>query len=358
MTARLPFTLPAREPVTRIRQCDPRSLKTRTRPRTQNLGGFDDQYVDIVDYIVRITDEIWMDRAVGRIYDTYDASCTIYSSYGVVRSVEEVVAGTITTLDAFPDGEVHHLNVAWSGDERAGFYTAHLGHSRSTNVGSTMWGPPTGRRASIRFAADCVSRDNRIHTEWLVRDAGAQVRQLGFDVHDCARIAAEIRPLETFVVSPETRLEGQTPRQPLDLPADTIDGWTRHLFHNLWNLRRIDHIPQLYAEDAVVHSGGGRVAQGQRNIGALLLHIQAALPDAIMRVEHVCHAEETDGVIVAARWVLEGTTRPGALLGACPAGKPVFMMGVSHMRFGEDGRIVEEWQVFDEVGVLAQAYRG
>jgi len=32
------------------------------------------------------------------------------------------------------------------------------------------------------------------------------------------------------------------------------------------------------------------------------------------------------------------------------------MMGVSHMRFTGD-RIVEEWMIFDELGVLAQAYR-
>src|SRR5687767_12743638 len=133
----LPFRLPQRPAVTRIRRCDVGALAAPSGERTQPMKGFEDQFVDIVDYIVRITDEIWMDRAIGRIYDTYDASCTIYSSYGVVRSVEEVIAGTITTLNAFPDGEIHHLNVAWSGDEQAGFYTSHLGHSRSTNVGRT-----------------------------------------------------------------------------------------------------------------------------------------------------------------------------------------------------------------------------
>lgn len=352
----LPFVLPERPPVTRIRQRDVRELRAPAGGRTQDMAGFEDQYVDIVDYIVRITDEIWMDRAIGRIYDTYDASCVIYSSYGVVRSVEEVIAGTVTTLNAFPDGEIHHLNVAWSGDEDAGFYTSHLGHSRSTNVGRTGFGPATGRRASIRFAADCISRENRIHTEWLVRDNGAMVRQLGFDIHEVARRTAEAPGFERFILSPETRLEGQAPRRALDLPTDTVDGWARHMMHNLWNLRRLDWLDRYYAPDAIVHAGGGRVAQGARNIGALMIHVQAAIPDGVMRIEHVCHSEETDGVIVAVRWVLEGTTAPGGVLGECPAGKPVFMMGVSHMRFA-GGRIAEEYMVFDELGVLAQAYR-
>jgi predicted ester cyclase len=322
------------------------------------MKGFEDRFTDIVDYIVRITDEIWMDRAVGSIYDTYDASCVIYSSYGVTRSVEEVIAGTISTLNAFPDGEIHHLNVAWSGDEENGFYTSHLGHSRSTNVGRTSFGPGTGRKSSIRFAADCISKDNRIHTEWLVRDAGAQVRQLGFEPQEIARKLARASAAETPVVFPETRLEGQAPRQRLGVDRGTVDGWARHLFHDLWNLKRFDWLEQHYDAGAVVHGGGGRYAQGIRNIGSLLIHIQTAIPDGVMRVEHVCHSEETDGVIVAVRWVYEGTTAPGGVLGECPAGEPVFMMGISHLRLSAEGMIVEEWMVFDEIGVLTQAYRG
>ncbi len=353
----LPFSLPDRPPVTRIRQRDARALLVRGGERTQPLAGFEPRFTDIVDYIVRITDEIWMDRAVGYIYDTYAHDCVIYSSYGIVRSVEEVIAGTVTTLNAFPDGEIHHLNVAWSGDEAAGFYTSHLGHSRSTNVGRSGWGPATGRRASIRFAADCVSRDNRIHTEWLVRDNGAQVRQLGFDPHEVARAAAERPGFERFLVSPETRMEGQAPRARLDVDAGTVEGWARSLFHDVWNLRRLDWVGRHYADGVVAHAGGGRVAQGLRNYQALVLHVLAAIPDGVLRVENVCWSEETDGVIVAVRWVLEGTTQPGGVLGECPAGRPVFMMGISHLRLDEDGKVAEEWMIFDEIGVLAQAYR-
>jgi predicted ester cyclase len=352
----LPFALPERPPATRIRQADTRALLAPAGPRTQPMAGFEEQFVDIVDYVVRITEEIWVERAVGRIYDTYDAGCTVYSSYGVVRSVEDVVASTVGTLHAFPDGEVHHLNVAWSGDDQAGFYTSHLGYSQSTNVGVSAYGPPTGRRIGLRFVADCISRDNRIHTEWLVRDNGAMVRQLGFDLHDAARRVAASPRGELAVLSPPTRLEGQAPRRWYEGPNDTPEGWIAHHFSEVWNRRRFDHVPFHYAKDAVAHWAGGRVANGPRNIGALIVGLLASLPDSTIRVEHVSWSEETDGVILAARWTLEGTTRPGGLLGDVPAGKPVFVMGMSHFRFG-GGHIVEEWTVFDEVGVLAQAYR-
>jgi predicted ester cyclase len=357
MNADLPFALPSRPPVTLLRQQDARSLRQPPGGnRTQPMRGFEDRFTDIVDYIVRITDEIWMDRAVGYIYDTYDASCTVYSSYGIVRSVEEVVASTVTTLNAFPDGEIHHLAVAWSGDEEQGFYTSHLGHSRSTNVGRTAWGAGTGRRTSIRFVADCISRDNRIHTEWLVRDNGAAVRQLGFDPHTIARGAAEAGAAESFLVSPPTRLDGQAPRGTLDADTTTLDGWARALFHDVWNLRRLDWLGRAYSAEIIAHAGGGRTAQGLRNYQSLILHVLAAIPDGVMRIEHVCWSEEADGLIVAVRWVLEGRSAPGGVLGECPAGKPVFMMGMSHLRLA-GGSIVEEWMLFDEIGVLAQTYR-
>ena len=349
------FQLPRRPKVTLLRQQDVRSLRQPPGERTQPMRGFEDRFPDIVDYVVRITDEIWMDRAVGYIYDTYDASCTVYSSYGIVRSVEEVIASTVTTLNAYPDGEIHHLAVAWSGNEDEGFYTSHLGHSRSTNVGRTGWGPATNRRTSIRFVADCISKDNRIHTEWLVRDNGAAVRQLGFDPHVIARKAAEAGMPETFVVSPPTRLDGQAPRARLDLDETTVDGWARALFHDVWNLRRLDWLPRAYADDVVAHAGGGRTAQGLRNYQSLVLHVLAAIPDGVLRVVHVCWSEEADGVIVAVRWMLEGRSAPGGVLGECPAGKPVFMMGMSHLRIA-GGKVVEEWMLFDEIGVLAQAY--
>ncbi len=357
MTNDLPFVLPPRPKVTLLRQQDARGLRDHAlAERTQPLRGFEDRFTDIVDYIVRITDEIWMDRAIGYIYDTYDASCTVYSSYGIVRSVEEVIASTVTTLNAYPDGEIHHLAVAWSGDEDQGFYTSHLGHSRSTNVGRTAWGPATGKRTSIRFVADCISRDNRIHTEWLVRDNGAAVRQLGFDPHVIARKAAEAGAAESFVISPPTRLDGQAPRGRLMVDESTLDGWARALFHDIWNLRRLDWLARAYSDEVIAHAGGGRTAQGLRNYQSLVLHVQAAIPDGVMRVEHVCWCEEADGVIVAVRWVLEGNSAPGGVLGECPAGKAVFMMGMSHLRLA-GGKIVEEWMLFDEIGVLAQTYR-
>ena len=353
----LPFAVPERPPVTRIRQRDTAELTASSGIRTQPMAGFEDDFTDIVDYIVRITEQIWVERAVGRIYDTYDANCTVYTTNGVVRSVEEVIASTTAGIHMAPDGESHHLNVAWSGDEAEGFYTSHLGYARSTNSGASPYGPATGNRLGRFFVADCISRGNLIHTEWLVRDNGAAVRQMGFDIHEVAQRLAEVPLAEAPIVSVPTRLKGQVPRKGYDGPTDTIAGWVENHFSKIWNMRRFDHIPHAYAPTVIAHWGGGRIASGTRNLSSLVIGLLASLPDATMRVEHVSWSEETDGLIVAARWMLEGTTRSGGLLGDVPAGRPVGVMGMTHLRFAGP-LVVEEWTIFDEVAVLAQAYRG
>ncbi len=346
----LPFILPEQPQATRLR------VEAGVEAPPHAITSVEERSAGIVDHVVRVTDTMWADRAIGSIYDTCDASCTIYGAYGIVRSVEEIVAGTVAALNAWPDGEITHLNVAWSGDEQRGFHTSHLGHGCATNLGDTRFGPETGQRVSAHFAADCLSRDNRVHTGWLVCDNGAVVRQLGFDRHEVARRIATDPVAEPMVVSPDTRLVGQVPRAPLDVDRSTVEGWATALFHETWTLRRLDWLGRHYADDVIVHAGGGRKAKGIRDCQRLVLHILAAIPDGVLRVDHVCWSDEADGVIVAVRWVLEGYCRPGGFLGACPAGRPVSMTGISHLRLA-GGRVVEEWMLFDEVAVLVQTYR-
>jgi hypothetical protein len=350
-----PFALPERPPVTKIRHAKTLDLLNPQGQRTQSMSGFEDKYVDIVDYIIRITHEIWVDRGVGRIYDTYDANCVVYSALGTVRSVEDVVAATLQSIAASGDGESHHLNVAWSGDDEEGFYTSHLGFAYATNSGPTVFGPATGKRTGRFFVADCITKDNRIHTEWLMRDNGAAVRQMGYDPHEVAQRLAETPSPESPAVSVPTRLNGQAIREPYDGPTDTLRGWAEKHFDH-WNMRRFDLLAEHYDPNVIAHWYSGKTASGARNTISLILGLLASMPTSTIRVEHVSWAEETDGVIVAVRWTLEGWTRTGGLLGDVPVGKPLAIMGATHFRF-VDGLIAEEWTIFDEIGTLVNVYR-
>src|SRR6266566_3362348 len=63
--------------------------------RRQPMRGVDEEYVDIVDYIVRITHRIWEDQDVGYIYDTYSTGCVVYGEVGETHGVERVVEETV-----------------------------------------------------------------------------------------------------------------------------------------------------------------------------------------------------------------------------------------------------------------------
>lgn len=351
------FRIEQRPRVTQVRHATEAEMLAASARADRDLDGFPTDYADIIDFIVKITRRIWVDGAIGLIYDTYDPSCVVFTASDVIRGVDMVVEGTTMSMATSPDLDNHFLNIAWSGNARDGFYTSHLGFGTGLSIGDTAYGAATGRSATIRFCADCISLNGRIHTEWLARDNGALVRQLGIDLHDAARRVAEMPPREIYVRGWPTRLDGQTPPEALDLARVTLEEHLRHLFHDIWNRRMFDEIAVHYDPGARLHTAGARVAEGVAGIRALHLSLLAAMPDARMTIANICWSEEVDGVIGAVRWELAGTSRAGAWFGPMPSGVPIAVPGMTHCRFGSDGRIVEEWTVFDEVGVLAQVYR-
>jgi predicted ester cyclase len=352
----LPFALPVRPQVTRIRQRMLTDLVKGPPARTQPLSGYDAHYGDIVDYIVRITEEIWRDRVVDRIYETYDPGCVVHGASYIMRTAREVVTATLATLVSYPDGVTDHVNIAWRGDETEGFYTSHLGYSKGTNLGASEFGPASGKRVMSYFVADCISKNNLIHTEWLMHDSGAVLHYLGLNLRETAQKMAADTRIKGFVVSPSVPTDTKTTHQLYNGPNDTPDGWALHHFDAVWNGRQHGHVPFHFAADAIAHWPGCRDAVGHDAIGKLIKSLLSSLPDATTRVEHVSWSEETDGVILAVRWLIHGTTQTGGIFGDIPGGKKIAFWGSSHFRFG-NGRVVEEWTVFDELDALIQAYR-
>lgn len=47
--------------------------------KKQELPGFDAEYLDIVDYILKITHRIWEEKGIGVIYDTYANNCLVHA---------------------------------------------------------------------------------------------------------------------------------------------------------------------------------------------------------------------------------------------------------------------------------------
>jgi predicted ester cyclase len=357
---RIPARVEARENVSRVRHRPVNELLEPRSTRTQSLDGFEDVYSDIVHYIAYCTHRIWAEKGIGLIYSHYDDAVVVHTPYGTQTSVEEVVAGTIQMLQAFPDRESRLGNVAWKGDDKQGFYTSHLGTSRMTNLGPSVYGEATGRKVRIRHIADCQIKQNLIYREWLVRDNGALVRQLGLDPVEIATKLAEANVragVQPIVAGLPERGVGQRHPEPLDLPSGpeaSMEDNLRHMFHDVWNCRRLDRIKDYFASDVNVQTAPGRELHGVQGVTWYIIALLAAFPDAVMNFDHFCDVHETDGYIAAVRWSLNGTHLGNGQFGP-PSGKSVSILGMSHFRF-KNGKIVQEWTVWDEISVLMQIH--
>ncbi len=330
--------------------------------RAQSLGGFDDDYVDIVDYILRSTHKIWEEGGLGLIYDHYQHNAVVWTSEGLTYGREQVIAASARTQAAFPDVRLYGGDVIWTGNDADGFHTSHrimwIGH----NTAHSVYGPPTGRRLQRWGIANCFVRENRVVQEWIARDEMSLVMQLGFDPHEVARRMVEKEP-SAGVGSPSVgeieRVVGET--TPADLPLKNDGEFdpedvVRRIYHDIWNWRKLNLLKQYYAENYACHAAGGRELYGRGDLRAFILAMLSAFSDLTLTVDHVYwNGNATDGYRVATRWTWQGTHDSFGIYGE-PSGARIRIMGISH-QWIRNNRVVEEWMLFDEFALLKQIYR-
>ena len=162
-------------------------LRNPGKERVQSMRGFDETYVDIIDYIVRITHRIWEEKDIGYITDTYRHNSHVYDDYGLQYGSEKIVADTAHTINAFPDIRLFADEIIWAGNDEVGFHTSHRTVIMGHNSGYSRYGPPTGKKVELWCIANCVSLENEIFAEWVVYDTASLIRQLGFDLPQMAR---------------------------------------------------------------------------------------------------------------------------------------------------------------------------
>ncbi|MDJ0928611.1 MAG: ester cyclase [Gammaproteobacteria bacterium] len=347
--------------VTRAAWTDISDLLAPDNRARQNLPGFDDEYVDIVDFIIRVTHRIWEEKNVGLCAQYYSPDAVIHTLSGDVRGAEEVTRQTTRMLAAFPDRSLYGDNVVWSQESDGSFYTSHRITSHLTHQGHGDLGEPTGRRASVLTIADCIVRENRIVEEWLMRDSIGLLLQLGFDPHRVAQQqasrGARDQDFEQWRDGSWQMVQAQPSAAPGDMPMprEAPGEFAAMLLDRLWNHQMFGAVEQFYAYNCSVQGPSGRRLFGHGEIVGHIVSLRAAFPDARLTVEHVCATpgpeDETD---IALRWLIAGTNTAPSFYGR-PSGRRVLIMGATHWRLTGD-RITEEWTVFDELAVLRQIY--
>ncbi|MGY4690747.1 ester cyclase [Salibacterium sp. K-3] len=327
--------------------------------KKQSMDGFGD-YKNIVDYIVKITRQIWKEKDIGLIYDTYSHGIQIHRGLINSHGVNEVIAGTLQTLQGFPDRTGLGWSIIWSGNDKDGFFTSHRGRSVATNLGDTLYGPATGKRVVFRTTADCLIHANKIYEEWLVMDTYHLVQQLGFDPVEVAKRTAKqtakLAPSIHFGAS-ETAEEGLPPKQYTPkFQGFEIGDFMLEMFNKIWERRSFNYVKEFYEENAVVHYVCNKDLVGHSEIQGMLINLFASVPNAKVMVDRVtCNKRDSDkNWDVAVRWRIQGIHGGIGYFGQ-PSGHPIEINGMNHFKIRNE-KISEEWMLFDGIEVLRQIY--
>lgn len=152
-------------------------------------------------------------------------------------------------------------------------------------------------------------------------------------------IARAIDGLEPYVQS-TTNTGG-------DSMSGANEALVRRFFEEFCNGRRSELAEEIIAPDYVSHGPQAPPAEGPEEVIARVGLYQEAV-DGHWDVQQMI----STGDYVIARWIGSGTHR-GELMGIDPTGKPISVDAISIFRI-TDGKIAEEWTVWDALGLLQQ----
>ena len=327
------------------------------------LEGFSQRWNDFPDYILGVTREIWEDRGVGTLNHTYAPDIPVRSPMGIQMGNQAVIASTMATIAEFPDRELFGEDVIWCGDAASpeGMLSSHRLITTATHGRDGAFGPISGKRFTVRVIADCAARNDTIYDEWLVRDYGGIVRQLGFQPDAYAGALIE--------------REGGPGRSPMPyLPEnDTEVRYTGTGNDNEWGERYADTLTRLMETDFQVvrqrydravtgEYAGGQSALSWGPVEQFWLGLRSSFPDAKFTIHHRIGMDaDMLPPRAAVRWSLDGTHSGWGAFGA-PTGVRVHVFGMCHAEYGpfrhpestEPATIRRECALYDEVAIWKQ----
>ena len=316
------------------------------------MKGFDQKFKDFPDYIIGITKEIWEDRGIATLHRYYSDDIVVRSPASVVIGNQKVIGATMATLAEFPDRTLLGEDVIWCGSPEEGMLSSHRLLSTATHARDGVYGKATGKRLTYRILADCHAIENQINDEWLIRDQGAIVRQLGVDPK---AYAADLIEKEG---GPEHCVKPLTPATDKPGPykgRGNDNAWGAKYADILTRIMGADMaaIPVEYDRAVQVEYPGGVTGHSHGDVDQFWMGLRASFPDAVFRIDHVIGREDPMMPPRAAlRWSLHGRHSGWGAFGT-PTGAEVYVLGICHAEFGPWG-LRREYVIYDETTIWKQ----
>ncbi len=316
------------------------------------MKGFDPRWKDLPDFIIGITKEIWEDRGLATLRQYYAPDIVVRSPGSVVVGNEGVIAATSATLAEFPDRKLFGEDVIWCGTPEEGMLSSHRILSTATHSGDGVYGKATGQSLAYRIIADCHAINNCIDDEWLIRDQGAIVRQLGWEP------AAFARDLIAREGGPDACVRPFTPA--IDRPGPYTgtgndNEWGERYAATLTRIMQADLavIPAEYDRACELSYPGGASGRSHEDADRFWVALRSAFPSAAFKIEHrIGRDDPLMPPRAAIRWSLSGKHDGWGAFGQ-PTGVNVHVMGAAHAEFGPWG-LRREYVLYDETAIWKQ----
>ena len=316
------------------------------------MKGFDNKFKDFPDYILGITQEIWEQRGVATLHHYYAKNLPFRTPGAMGIGNQHVIAATLATLSEFPDRQLFGEDVIWSGTPEDGMLSSHRILTTATHLGDGVYGKASGKTLKYRVIADCHAKNNQIDDEWLIRDQGAVVRQLGIDPKEYAA------DLITQEGGPDHCVQPFTPT--LDVPGPYKGKGNEEEFGQKYAdiLRRImgaeiSCIKAEYDRACQVEYPGGVSSHSWDAVERFWMGLLASFPNAKLTIDHqIGRQDPLMPPRAALRFSLQGKHDGWCSFGK-PTGADVYIMAAAHAEFGPYG-LRREFVVFDETSIWKQ----
>ena len=316
------------------------------------MKGFDKKYQDFPDFILKITKQIWEGKDVESIAKFYTDDIPVISPFGITYGNKPVIESTYKTLKEFPDRQLLGEDVIWNGDDKNGYHSSHRILSKGTHLGEGFYGKPSGKEIYYRVIADCACRDNQVYDEWIVRDQGAMVRQIGYSPEEFAMITIEkeggfnnakevlnkldLKPSNYHPIAVKTNSAGEKYSKILN-----------KIFTNEYDFKDYDRATNIYWP-------GNKLGHGREDVIKLWNSLKNILSEKKFKIEHVGYLDEPNRKPRASiRWSLEGVHSEDSKDYGKKTNSSLTIIGINHAELNSNG-VTKEWVLFDEVAIWKQ----
>jgi len=316
------------------------------------MKGFDKKYQDFPDFILKITKQIWEGKDVDSIGEFYTNDIPVISPFGITYGNKPVIEATYNTLKEFPDRQLLGEDIIWNGDDENGYHSSHRILSKGTHLGEGSYGAPTGKKIYYRVIADCACRDNQVYDEWIVRDQGAMVRQIGYKPEEFAKIIIE----KEGGFGKAKKILNKSDLKPSDyhpLPVKINSAGEKYskilckIFTEEYNFNDYDRAANIYWP-------GNKLGHGREDVAKFWNSLKNILSEIKFKIEHVGYLDEPNrNPRASIRWSLDGIHSKDSVDFGKKTNSNLSIIGINHAELNSYG-VSKEWVLFDEVAIWKQ----